>query len=132
MKVAGSKSGYSQFTSSRGFWRTGSIHLSFYNNQLQLEVNSTNNSWATGYSPSYGVPFILVVNFTSINGCVGTYRINGIDNSGSYIYSTGLVNMIAFFDIGGWSDDSSRTFNGSIGEFTYYNKTLSLSEIQQV
>jgi hypothetical protein len=134
MKLSGAKSGFSNFCSTRGSWVSNSIHILLTTNQLcfSVNINSASRDWLSGVYPTYGSPFLLCVNFSSVGGCVGRYRYNGATNASSYTYSTSSVALRNFFEIGNWSGDLNRTLNGGIGQFTYYNRTLTLNEMQQV
>lgn len=130
MKTTGTKS-LSQFLSSKGVWQTGSLHLIFATGPLQISLNSTTSDYSTTWTPTTNTSFILCVSVTSSGGCVSSFRVNGLAYS-SFTHSTSSVNIIPNFELGGWSVSTDRNFLGGIGEFVYFNRALTTSEIQDV
>ena len=133
MKMTTYKSVHSQFCSTRGsLWSPEYIHMSVSGGQIRFVVYTGNSVFDTGFYPPLGTPFILMFNITTTGGCVGSYRYNGSSSSKTFTFSSTSLDLKAYFDLGGWAGDSTRTFGGGIGEFIQYNRTLPLSEIQQV
>ena len=135
IKLTGHKQ-QSQFCSTNGIWKSGSLHLIFQQNTTlvtsKLKISfyaGTDNSynWVTPLIVPTNSPYILTIN---ISNSVAKYRYNGIPEETTYTYGD-ATNILADLDIGGWSQDASRNFLGGIGEFIQYNRTLSLIEMQQ-
>jgi hypothetical protein len=129
-----SRGGYCNFCSSRFGWAVGAIHLLLNTNQFQFALNgsSTVHDFYPGLYPTLESPFILAITINTLAGCTINHRYNGTAGT---LYSTssgGTTNIVANFELGNWSGDTARTFNGGIGEFIYYNRILSTTEIQQV
>ena len=91
-----------------------------------------NSGWYPGYTISITQPLLLVINITSIGGCNGSVRTNGTTVGSSYQFSSSPINILSYFEIGGWSGDTARTFGGGIGEFIQYNATLSTTQIEKI
>ena len=118
-----------QFCSTKGVWVPGAIHL-ILRDPLAICLNPFAD-WDTTYTPTINVPFLLTINFSSTGGCVASYSING-NTAITKSLSGSIQNIISNFVLGGWDQDQNRYFKGGIGEFTYFNKTLTLSQTQQV
>jgi len=130
---------YYQFCSKKGtFEISGAIQLRIdTSNKLQIAVNSVGSDlgvdWTSSLIITSNTSFILTINISSVTGsCVSSYRYNGIANTDTHTHANNIVNLFTDFELGGWGLDPNRTFRGGIGEFIQYNKTLSLSEMQQV
>jgi hypothetical protein len=133
IKLTGTKV-LNQFCSTIGSWQTGVLHLIIRDDKLQISLNfGGNNDWLTPLTVAINTPYILTINISSSTGIsVGSYRCNGIAGATTNTYGTSTTNISANFELGGWSGSTDRTFLGGIGEFIQYNKTLSLTEMQQV
>jgi len=132
MKITSNTSDiYKNFCSSLGGWKLGSLNLSVKYSEIILAVNAggTENNFNTGIALQLNVPFILTFNVTSVGGTVGTARYNGSYITSNNVYNTTATNLISNFEFGGFSGETTRTFNGGIGEIIQYNRTLLLSEI---
>jgi len=129
-----SKGGYNQFCSSRFGWAVGAIHLLLNSNQFQFALNgsSTVYDFYPGLFPTLGSPFILAITINTVTGCTINYKYNGTAGNSFSSSSGGATNMVANFELGNWSGDTGRTFNGGIGEFLYYNRVLSTTELQKI
>jgi hypothetical protein len=91
-------------------------------------------SYDISNSRTYDTPFLLTITInTSINGTM-TSKYNGTRNADFSFNNTSvaLAKLNTYFDIGNWSKDTLRTLKGGIGEFVYYHKVLSASEIEKV
>ena len=123
-----------QFCSTIGSYITGSLHIllsSAYSNKLIFALNPYGNM-ISNFIPSLNTPYIICINFTSTGGCIVSLRVNGLFDSSNTYTTTSSVNISSYFELGGWSEDTSRTFSGGISSFIQYNRTLSLAEIQVI
>jgi hypothetical protein len=131
---SGTNSTFSTIFSTDGTFTTGSIQLFITStNTLQITVSggalpSANpNDWLPGYTFSVNNAYVIVLNITS--GTI-TVRVNGSS------FSTSITNNIAIraslWNFGNWSGDLNRFFSGGIGEFIYFNSSLTLANMQMI
>ena len=125
----------SQLLSTRGGWTIGNIAVNYSSLRLAIGINQL-ASFDTTFYATINVPYLLTINI-SINsdrsGAV-SYSINGNVMTTYTVSSNGFpsTTLNSYFEIGGWSGDTGRNFAGGIGEFTYYNRTLTLIETQRI
>jgi len=133
---SGSNSTFSTIFSTDGTFTTGSIQLFITStNALQitvcggaLQASGNIHDWLPGYTFSANNAYVIVLNITP--GTL-TARVNGTSFS-----NTSITNNIAIrtslWDFGNWSGDLTRYFSGGIGEFVYFNTSLTLTNMQMI
>ena len=133
--VKHTSSKYSQLLSTRGDFSTnGSIHINYGSLKMGVGIRGGPN-YSTSFTATVNVPYLLTINISINSDGSGyiNYSINGntivtnILGSGNF-----PTTLKSYFEIGGWSGDITRNFAGGIGEFTYYNRTLTLIETQRI
>jgi len=123
---------FSQFLSTAGTWLSGSIHQTFKNNSFFQGINSGGvDDYASSFAITPGTPCILVVEHNSSNKTT-QIRGNGVAFANFNSYTNSPALLLSSLEIGGWSGDSSRTFNGSIGEIMVFNVLLSETDKQKI
>ena len=129
---------FSTLLATRGSWLYGCIHINYSSGNMRIACNTTPSTSAhtiTSFTATLNEPYLLTINISVNSDGSGyiNYSING--NTMiiyTFSYGVGPTTLNSYFEIGGWSGETGRNFGGGIGEFTYFNKTLTTSQIQQV
>lgn len=120
--------------SSQGAWGSGKIHELVSTNTYDLyTIMDPMPSGVLVGAITNNTPFMYI---STYDGTTKTLqqRINGTATARVTSFQSSLPSngMSTGFELGGWSQDASRTWNGSIGEFVMFNSVLAQDDIYKL
>jgi hypothetical protein len=120
-----SKAASMYLASTDGSYTTSGWQLPLDGSGANLQYNVFNTSNSTSSNPATGTTYIVTVVDSITNAFV---YVNGTQVLTTTGYSGVANRNFSNFDIGGWSGDTTKTFNGKLGEVKFYKGTMSTIE----
>lgn len=122
VRINGAPSGVvNNFFSTDGSWVTGSTHAGVRNTMYPQYVVNSGSDYIASSSLSTSTLYVITYVDTNVNS---TMYINGTSAGTTTNFSTITSRLLSTMNIFGWSGDNTRTVNGDLGEFLFFNNVL--------